>query len=127
MDASGRADLLLLGIDGGGSRCRARLCTLSGAKLGEGSGGPANIRLGLDQSFASILQATTQCMSQAGLSPSDFGRIVACLALAGASEPGDLDAARRRKLPYRKVIFATDAQAACVGAHGGHHGGIIVV
>ena len=127
MNAFGRTDRLLLGIDGGGSKCRARLCTLSGARLGEGTGGPANIRLGLDQSFASIFQATTQCMSQAGLSPSDFGRIVACLALAGASEPSELDAARRRKLPFGKAIFATDAQAACVGAHGGRNGGIIVV
>ena len=120
-------DVLLLGIDGGGSRCRARLCSLSGANLGEGTGGPANIRLGLDQSFASVLQATTQCMSQAGLSPRDFERIVACLGLAGASEPTDLGAARRRKHPYRKAVFVTDAQAACVGAHGGRNGGIIVI
>jgi len=87
-------DVLLLGIDGGGSRCRARLCSLSGAKLGEGTGGPANIRLGLDQSFASVLHATTQCMNQAGLSPRDFGRIVACLGLAGASEPTDFATAQ---------------------------------
>ena len=120
-------DVLLLGIDGGGSRCRARLCSLSGAKLGEGTGGPANIRLGVDQSFASVLHATTQCMSQAGLSPRDFGRIVACLGLAGASEPTDLGAARQRKHPFHKVVFVTDAQAACIGAHGGRNGGIIVI
>src|SRR5258708_20417725 len=89
-------------------------------------GAPANIRLGMDQSFASVLQATSRCMSQAGLSPRDFGRIVACLALAGAIEPSDLDAARRHKHPYRKAVFVTDAQAACVGAHGGRNGGIIV-
>jgi glucosamine kinase len=127
MNAFGRANVLLLGIDGGGSRCRARLCTLSGAKLGEGTGGPANIRFGVDQSFASVLQATSRCMSQAELSPRDFGRIVACLALAGASEPKDLDAVRRHKHPYRKAVFVTDAQAACVGAHGGANGGIIVI
>jgi glucosamine kinase len=127
MNALGDADVLLLGIDGGGSRCRARLSSLSGAKLGEGSGGPSNIRLGVDQSFSSVLQATTRCMSQAGLSPRDFGRIVACLALAGASEPSELDAARRYKHPYRKAVFVTDAQAACVGAHRGRNGGIIVI
>jgi N-acetylglucosamine kinase-like BadF-type ATPase len=91
-------DVLLLGIDGGGSCCRASLCSLSGAKLGEGTGGPANIRLGLDQSFASVLRATTQCMSQAGLSPRDFGRIVACLGLAGASEPTELFSSLYRTL-----------------------------
>ena len=127
MNARGDEDVLLLGIDGGGSRCRAHLCSLSGTKLGEGIGGPANIRLGLDQSFASVLQATTQCMSQAGLSPRDFGRIVACLALAGASEPSNLAAAQRHRHPFGKAVFVTDAQAACVGAHGGRNGGIIVI
>jgi glucosamine kinase len=121
------ADVLLLGIDGGGSRCRGRLCSLSGAKLGEGNGGPSNIRLGVGQSFASILETTTKCMSEAGLSPRDFGRIVACLALAGASEPTNLAAARRHKHPFRKAIVIPDAQAACVGAHGGGNGGIIVI
>ena len=67
MNAFGRADVLLLGIDGGGSRCRARLYNLSGAKLGEGTAGPANIRLGVDQSFASVLQATSLCMSAGGI------------------------------------------------------------
>ncbi|HEX4828180.1 MAG TPA: BadF/BadG/BcrA/BcrD ATPase family protein, partial [Xanthobacteraceae bacterium] len=121
------ADFLLLGIDGGGSRCRARLCNISGATLSEGVAGAANIRLGVEQSFASVLQATIQCMSGAGLSSGDFERVVACVALAGASEPSQLEAARRHEHPYRMAVFVTDAQAACVGAHGGRDGGIIVI
>jgi glucosamine kinase len=54
-------------------------------------------------------------------------RVVACLALAGASEPGQLEALQVREHPYRAAVFVTDAQAACVGAHGGGNGGIIVV
>ena len=73
---SALADFLLLGIDGGGSRCRARLCNISGATLSEGVAGAANIRLGVEQSFASVLQATIQCMSGAGLSSRDFKRVV---------------------------------------------------
>jgi len=110
-----QSDVFLLGIDGGGSQCRARLCAMSGARLGEGVGGPANIRLGIEQSFGSVLQATTQCMSAAGLALHDLDRIVACLALAGASEPGHLDAALRYPHPYRTAIFVTDAQSACIG------------
>ena len=123
----GLDDVLLLGIDGGGSGCRARLCTLSGATLGEGRAGPANIRFGMEQSFASVFEATAHCMSESGLPPRDLGRIVACLALAGASEPGYLEAARRQKHPYRMAIYVTDAQAACVGAHAGRDGGIVIV
>jgi glucosamine kinase len=121
------ADFLLLGIDGGGSRCRARLCNIAGATLSEGVGGAANLRLGVEQSFASVLQATIQCMNGAGLSSRDFERVVACVALAGASEPSQLEAARRHEHPYRMALFVTDAQAACVGAHGGRDGGIIVI
>src|SRR5262249_40411519 len=76
------ADFLLLGIDGGGSRCRARLCNIAGVTLSEGVGGAANLRLGVEQSFASVLQATIQCMNGAGLSSRDFERVVACVALA---------------------------------------------
>lgn len=120
-------DVLLLGIDGGGSRCRARLCTISGAMLSEGTAGSANVRLGVEQSFASVHEATVQCMSGAGLSSRDFDRVVACLALAGASEPSQLEAARAREHPYRKAVFVTDAEAACIGAHGGRNGGVIVI
>jgi glucosamine kinase len=122
-----QADLLLLGVDGGGSTCRARLCTIAGATLGEGVAGPANVRLGLEQSLASVRDATRQCLRAAGLSRRDLERVVACLAMAGASEPAQLELLREREQPYRTTIFATDAQAACVGAHAGRDGGIIVI
>jgi glucosamine kinase len=118
--------VLLLGIDGGGTRCRARLVSSSGAELGEAAAGPANIRFGLEQSVTAVLDATAQCLKQAGLSPVDRTRIVACLALAGASEPVHLSAAQNCLLPFRKTIVTTDAHAACIGAHRGHDGGVVV-
>jgi glucosamine kinase len=122
-----RSDTLLLAVDGGGTRCRARLSTPSGTKLGEAVAGPANIRLGLDTSFAAILEATQDCLKQAGLLPRDLSRITACLALAGASEPTDLAAAQQLKHPFGQAIITTDAHAACVGAHQGRDGGVVVV
>jgi glucosamine kinase len=95
--------------------------------LSEGTAGSANVRLGVEQSFASVHEATVQCMSGAGLSSRDFDQVVACLALAGATEPSQLEAARAREHPYRKAVFVTDAEAACIGAHGGRNGGVIVI
>jgi glucosamine kinase len=118
---------LFLGIDGGGTRCRARLCAASGAWLGEGSAGPANIRRGLEPAFAAVLESGMACLRQAGLSPRDLPRITACLALAGASEPAELAAAQRHEHPFGHVIVTSDAHAACVGAHPGREGAIIVV
>ena len=117
----------LLGVDGGGTGCRARLSESSGVILGEGSAGPANIRFGLEQSFAAVLEAGMQCLYQAGLSYGDLERTIACLALAGATEPTELAKVRARMLPFRKTVITTDAHAACVGAHGGRDGGIVII
>ncbi len=120
-------NVLLLGVDGGGTQCRARLSTTFGAKLGEATAGPANIRFGLERSFLAIRHAATECLVQAGLSTRDFSRVTACLALAGASEPNYLAAAQSYEHPFHKAVVTTDAHAACVGAHSGRDGGIIVI
>lgn len=113
-------------VDGGGTRCRARLCDRSGAVLGEGVAGPANLRLGVEASFAAVLDAVGQCLAEAGLDRRALGDTTACLALAGATEPAELGAARRRPLPFRDVRITTDAHAACIGAHRGKDGGILI-
>jgi glucosamine kinase len=117
---------LLLGVDGGGTGCRARLTGLDGTVLGEGTAGPANIRFGIPESMMAVLQATDACLAEAGASVHD-PEITACLALAGASEPSLLAAARAYKLPFHHTLFTNDAYAACVGAHAGEDGGIIVI
>jgi glucosamine kinase len=119
-------DLLLLGVDGGGTSCRARLSTNHGIVLAEAISGPANLRLGLERSFASVIGAAAQCLRDAALSQTEMSRIVACLALAGASEPDYAAAAERHEHPFRRIVMTTDAHAACIGAHGGRDGGIII-
>jgi glucosamine kinase len=118
---------LLLGVDGGGTSCRGRLAAFSGQMLGEASTGPANLRLGLQESFSAVTTVALQCLQQAGLPPFQLARIVACLALAGASEPSHLAAAEAAKHPFGNAVITTDAHAACVGAHGEGDGGIVVV
>ena len=121
-----RSNVLLLGIDGGGTNCRARLTDWSGQTLGQATSGPANIRFDLEQSIAAVTNATHQCLSQSGL----FGRhgdIVACLALAGACEPSLQAQAEAVPLPFYKTSLTSDAKAACIGAHMGEDGGIVIV
>jgi len=120
-------EFLFLGVDGGGTRCRARLGDASGAILSEGEAGPANIRFGVEESFEAILEATAQCMVRAGLKPHDSARISACLALAGAGDPDTLTEFKKHKHPFRKAVYTTDSHAACVGAHRGEDGGIVIV
>ncbi len=125
--SSGTADrLLLLAVDGGGTRCRARLADLTGKVLGEAVAGPANIRLGLEESLAAVAGASRQCLAHAGLNGQE-GRIIACLALAGACDPSALSRARASTLPFHRAFFTSDARAACIGAHAGRDGGIIII
>jgi glucosamine kinase len=119
-------NLLLLGVDGGGTRCRARLTTFAGQILGEAVAGPANLRLGLDVSFSSVFEAVEECLERCDLPRTALGRMVACLALAGASEPRHLATAQKKQHPFQKTIVTTDAHAACIGAHGDRDGGVIV-
>ena len=117
---------LFLGVDGGGTRCRARLCDASGLKLAQTEAGPANIRLGLKEAFASVLDVTLTCLEQAHLSSQDLPRITACLALAGATAPSDLAAAKLHEQSFGRAVLTSDAHAACVGAHEGRDGAVVI-
>lgn len=121
------ADEFLLGVDGGGTRCRARLARRSGQMLGEGIAGPANLRQGFVEAFAAVLDAASQCLTAAGLPHTALRETTACLALAGASEPDQLAASRRHPLPFARTIIITDAEAACVGAHDGRDGAVVII
>jgi len=103
---------LLLGVDGGGTRCRARLTTWSGKILGESVAGPANIRLGIEQSFTALLEATADCLQQAGRRIREDLCIDTKLDVkAGAAAMAQLLARKRRP---RAVFCSADAIA--VGA-----------
>lgn len=116
-----------LGIDGGGTGCRSRLTDLHGHALGEGEGGPANLALGLDAALASILQATRDALARAGLDDTALAHTAAGFGLAAANVPRLRDAFERLPLPFASATVRSDAEAACLGAHGGGDGGILIL
>ncbi len=120
-------DPLFLGIDGGGTACKARLCGLAGNVLAESRSGPANTLLGIENAMAAMTQAAAETPQRAGLSETNLGRIVAGAGLAGLS----LERERRRILaqphPFGAFTAEADAHVACLGAHAGGNGGILIV
>jgi len=117
---------LYLGIDGGGSRCRARIEDEYGTALGEGSSGPATTRLGIDQAWRSILQACAAACEQAGIAREDFALMHAGIGVAGLGRRGAQAALKEIAHPFASVRFIGDGLAACLGAHGGADGAIVV-
>jgi glucosamine kinase len=121
-----KPSLVLLGVDGGGTRCRARLADIAGKTLGESVAGPANPRHGMQETLSAVREATDQCLRQADLGFGDC-RIVACLALAGVGESKNQTQVQASRLAFHRLVLTSDARAACLGAHAGRDGGIIIV
>lgn len=116
-----------LGVDGGGTKCRVRLCDNRGTILGEGHSGPANITLGLEESFASILSATKVLLEKSNLDVSILQNTRAGLGLAGVVQQSDIDEICSFPHPFHSVCADSDAATACIGAHDGEDGGIVIL
>src|SRR5690242_15633812 len=115
-----------LGIDGGGTRCRARIEDEDGRVLSEASSGPATTRIGLEKAWRSIMEATDAAAAKAGLTAADFARMHAGIGLAGLGRRGAKAALNKIAHPFASVIFISDGMAACLGAHSGADGAIVV-
>ena len=119
-------DTLFLGIDGGGSGCRVRLCDVAGNVLGQGEAGAANTLLGLAKVFDEITEATHQALAQAGRSADDIGQLHAGAGLAGLSLARERQALAAYPHPFASFRAEADAYTACLGAHEGGDGGIVI-
>jgi glucosamine kinase len=115
-----------LGIDGGGTRCRARLTDAAGSVLGEGQGGPTNIRLGLDLIWGHLLEAIDEALSGAGLTRDAYPSISLGLGLAGITTLEDCHKTVAAEPRFGKAVAATDAHVACLGAFSGRDGAILI-
>jgi glucosamine kinase len=116
-----------LGIDGGGTGCRARLTDVQGRVLGQGGGGPANVGLGLDVVLDSVMCAAREALAAAHLCESTLAATHAGLGIAGANVPRHREALQDLKLPFLSVAIRSDAEIACLGAHAGNDGGILIL
>ena len=116
---------LIIGIDGGGSTCRVRLSDQAGNKLSEVHGGAANLRLGVQHVMAVIQQTVEQALTQARLNI-PLHQLRAGIGLAGYVLDSDIQAAEPIRRLFASCDISNDAYIACLGAHQGQAGGIII-
>jgi glucosamine kinase len=124
-DAS--SEPLFLGVDGGGTGCRARIADATGCLLGAGHSTPAAVRLGIERALAAVLAAARAAAAHAGLPADALSRMHTVAGLAGIGRKSVLEQLKARPHPFRSVAYVNDATIACIGAHGGRDGGIVIV
>ena len=127
MTAASQIGPLFVGVDGGGTGCRARIEDAEGCLLGTGIAGPAALRIGADRALAEVEKACRAAIEEAGLGPNALSSVHAAVGLAGVGRKGAIEELVLRPHPFRSVVYAHDATIACIGAHGARDGGIVIV
>ncbi|MEM9778832.1 MAG: BadF/BadG/BcrA/BcrD ATPase family protein, partial [Pseudomonadota bacterium] len=113
---------LVIGVDGGGSGCRAAIAQ-AGAVLATAEGGPANVTTDIESSIHNVRWAIEAAATQVGLA-GQLGGAYAYFGLAGAqSEEQQAQVAAAFRFAHLEV--AEDRPAAVVGALGAREGCVI--
>jgi glucosamine kinase len=86
-DSSDHAQFYI-GVDGGGTSCRARIEDAEGRLLGQGADGPAATRIGADRSMQAVRTASMAAAIDAGLLPIALADTIAGVGLAGIDRKG---------------------------------------
>ncbi|MFK0163465.1 BadF/BadG/BcrA/BcrD ATPase family protein [Rhizobium sp. NPDC090279] len=108
---------LAIGIDGGGTNCRAAVIDGTGRVLGTGKAGAANILSDLENSLIHIVASAKQALIEAGLAPELLRTLPAVIGTAGANV-GNYGKRVEGALPFASTRVVTDATTALQGALG---------
>lgn len=118
--------VMYLGIDGGGSKTKAILINAAGDLLGTGVAGPANPLHGVEQTFTSIKLAAELALDEANLPVSAMARLIVGAGLAGVNLPELYAIVEQWEHPFAQFHLTTDLHIACLGAHEGRDGAVVI-
>lgn len=118
---------LYIGVDGGGTFCRARLVDSDGTILGEAVGGSGNPRIGIEAAWQNIINACLEACHQGNIPLEMYSKITLGLGLAGANQPLEQELVIAQKSPFGQRYLLTDAHAACLGAFNGENGALLIL
>lgn len=118
---------LYLGVDGGGTKCRACVVDAQGNIQGVGNAGAANAMQGLEQTQNSVVLSAKRALENAGMSEAYLGQLIVGVGLAGVNLPGVYQAMLEWNHPFLHLYLTTDLHIACFGAHGQESGAVIIV
>ena len=99
---------IFLGIDGGGTKCKAIVMSGDNKILGTGIAGPANPLHGYEQAINSITESAKLALKDAGIDESELGNIVAGVGLAGVNLPVLFEKISQWQHQFKNMFLATD-------------------
>src|SRR5260370_39980549 len=111
-----------LGVDGGATRCRARLRDSSGRELRHCVGPASNIYIDFD----AAMRVARERINSAIAAGAARQEIAVGLGLAGVSEDREAERVAAALPDFARVVVVNDAVAACVAANGLGDGGLII-
>lgn len=122
---------LFLGIDGGGSKCKAIIVVQNAVSqeieiLGTGISGPSNPFHGYEQAINSIVESAELALKDADLNNVKLNELIAGVGLAGVNLPVIFDQMSAWQHPFKHMFLATDLLIACLGAHQGKDGAVMI-
>lgn len=110
----------IIGIDGGGTKCKASLFDPRGRVKAISETGPANLFVDFDLALVSINEACKQVLETANtalslsLKPSDCFLSLGC---AGATIPSARQSIAKWQHPYAELAFTSDIHISCLAAN----------
>ena len=117
---------LFLGIDGGGSKCKAIVMNENDEILGTGISGPGNPLHGFEQAHNSITESAKLALKDANLAHIKLNALTAGVGLAGINLPVLFDQMKTWQHPFKQMFLAHDLLIACLGAHHSNDGAVII-
>jgi glucosamine kinase len=136
----------LIGVDGGGTGTRVRIAAYSAsqaavkaagkavgdgarpiAELGQGSGGPSGLGLGIGRAWSAIGEAIDDAFADAGIARPGVEHLAIGLGLAGVHNKLWAQEFTAANPGYPALVLETDAFTTLMGAHNGQPGAIVAI
>jgi glucosamine kinase len=115
-----------LGIDAGGTSTKARLTDAAGNVLAHAQSGAGSLRAGAAQVHAALMDVSARVMRAANLENVAQKYVICAAGIAGFSLDAELAVLRAQPFPFQSIRFVSDGEIACIGAHGGRDGAIVI-
>jgi glucosamine kinase len=119
---------IFIGIDGGGTKCRAVVFDHDFKALSSAVAGPANVAKYGPLAYDSIIDAVNKALKAIHTDiDSENERLFVSAGLAGVNMPSAARGLANWKHPFARFDYTTDLHAAGLGAHNGNTGAVLIV